>query len=63
MKTITENRCVLCDKLLEERTPVLVVDMSHALHLGCWREQCLRMTAKQLNEFIKKKLAERSVKQ
>ena len=63
MKTISGNRCALCNQLLETKTPVLVVGMHYTLHMKCWREECLHMTSKQMEEYIKRRIEGRNVKQ
>lgn len=60
MTTITTGKtCVLCEKELETNTPVLIVNQKFALHVHCWHVECSRLTAKQLDEYIRKKIAER----
>ena len=63
MKLIPDNRCSICNEVMQQKSPVILVADKYAAHLHCIRHHCIDMTIVQTEKFIEKKLAERKAKQ
>lgn len=63
MKLIADKRCTICNEMMQQRSPVLIVADKYVVHLACWRTNCLNMTAYQTEKFIEQKLKERNASQ